>query len=110
MDDPTGPQMSISEVCQVWSDHTKNTCQALRERGIDTDDIRSLLVTRLERALKVTMDTNNNINLGGNEKRSQVTLIISIKKYLGVTHKYKTQKKSEISDLGGGWVRRAENF
>ena len=31
--------------------------------------------------------------------------------YKGVTHKYKNQKKSEISDLGGGeGVRRAENF
>ena len=34
--------------------------------------------------------------------------------YLGVTHKYKNQKKSEISDLGGEGggegVRRAENF
>ena len=33
---------------------------------------------------------------------------------LGVTHKYKNQKKSEISDLGGEGggegVRRAENF
>ena len=33
---------------------------------------------------------------------------------LGLTHKYKNQKKSEISDLGGEGggegVRRAENF
>ena len=69
--------MSISEICQVWSVQTKHTCHALRERGIDTDDIRSLLVTRLDRALKVPMDSNNNINFGGNEKRSQVALIRS---------------------------------
>ena len=56
MDDPTGANMSISEICYVWSDYTRNTCQALWERGIDTDDIRSLLVPRLERALDFVID------------------------------------------------------
>ena len=66
------------------------------------------------RSLKINIGRNHEalrcILNGISKKITSVRLFI----VLGVTHKYKNQKKSEISDLGGEGggegVRRAENF
>ena len=59
--------MSISAICQAWSDHTKQTYHALRDIRVETDDIRSLLVGRLDKAINDEKYSNNN-NFHGKEE------------------------------------------